>query len=213
MKNAIDQIRPKSTFENYIPITDEQKVAKDLLINISNQLIQNEASFSKQPQSPFPKANLINLFGTTGTGKTHLIESLLNHLKTNSETIFKNCYLFRDNFTTSHICYIPVYDQKQIIIIDDLYSTHQNINNLDHVDIRVFSDWIANIYERRTLVITTSNFSILGTSGIAKKIEEQDTIGRTTSRLIELLARAKEIYVKGPDHRRTTPKNTEFKLF
>jgi chromosomal replication initiation ATPase DnaA len=220
-ENHIDQVRPGSTFDSYRPSTPQQAKARNLLLEVAKQLRANVKKFAELPpakygertHSPFPKAGLISLWGGTGTGKTHLMEALVNYQKQAAPAVYSEICLSRKDFTIDNMVRPNAYEGKPVVLVDDLYSKEQGLQDLSSHDIKVFMEWVGAIYESRRLVILTSNFSILGPNGIEKKVKEMDKIGRVTSRLTEMLAGAKEAHVDGPDHRLISKMSDEVSLF
>ncbi len=148
------------------------------------------------------------LHGKAGRGKTHLIEALINELKRRQPGIIGKIYLSRSNFTHANMSFPEKYNDCPIIIIDDIFVESNNINDLHpRTDIQSLMIFIKMIYEEKRLVIITSNFPILGE--MLQKISAVDEIGRTTSRLKELMAYSGELEIIGEDYREIIAKKAK----
>jgi predicted ATPase len=199
--NCVGAVRPESTFERYQPQTPAQREARLQLQRLADGLVAHEAAILAS-EHPFPRARLIFLWGTPGTGKTHLVEALINRVREKAPRLLHahKLHLSRNDFTLEHVANVSTYEDAPIVVIDDLWSAHASLDRLNTVDLRCFIAFVSSIYDRRTLVLATSNFAIL--DGILPLVRKQDPLGRATSRLDELLAGSGEIHLEGPDHRR-----------
>ena len=200
-KNQIGNIRAGSTFAGYIPHTDEQKAALAAFKGLAEQLVAAASGF-KPGVNPLSNASLFTMVSGPGTGKTHLMEAMLNYIRENSPELLKHIYLFRDNFTHATMTAVGDYsfDGKPIIFIDDLFSEHQSVNSLHPAtEITGAMNFLSYAYENRCLVVITCNFPFV--SGILPRIQERDKVGRIYSRCQEMFASAGEFHIKGPDYR------------
>lgn len=140
------------------------------------------------------------LHGAPGTGKTHLLESIVNHVAEYSPQALKGVYLSRYNFTHEHLSEGYAYGDSPIVLLDDLFVQYQKLSELHPVtDLRALSYWIKTLYERRVLCVISSNFPFK--DGLMPRVESIDQQGRMKSRVAELLRTGFEIEVVGPDGR------------
>lgn len=201
--NQIHAVRPGSTFELYKPASPAQTEAHIQLQRLADGIVAKQDTVLAE-EHPWPKAKLIFLWGPPGAGKTHLVEAVVNRVREKAPRLVKQrrIYLSRYSFTLEHIASVSTYDGAPIVIIDDIWAEYTSLNRLnDATDVRCFMGFVASIYDRRTFVLVTSNFPIK--DGILGAVRRVDKIGRTTSRLAELLAGSGEIHLDGPDHRQT----------
>jgi hypothetical protein len=77
----------------------------------------------------------------------------------------------------------------------------------DNVEIKAMMNFITAMYDRKALVVATSNFPLM--QGIIDRISTVDHIGRTTGRLHEIMARSGELKIEGVDYRRVLARDTE----
>jgi DNA replication protein DnaC len=198
--NCVGAARPGSTFERYEPKTASQREAHVQFQRLVDGLIANEAAILAS-EHPFPAARLIFLWGAPGTGKTHLVEALIHRVRQRAPKLLlaNKLYLARKDFTLEHVASVSTYEGAPVVIVDDIWREHGGIDRLTSVDVRCFSDFILSIYERRTLVLVSSNFPIM--AGILPLVKKYDPSGRAASRLSELLAGSGEMHLEGPDER------------
>ncbi len=198
--NCVGAARPGSTFERYEPETAAQREAHIQFQRLADGLIANEAAILAS-EHPFPAAKLIFLWGAPGTGKTHLVEAIINRVRHRAPKLLlaNKLYLARKDFTLEHVAMVSTYERAPVVIVDDMWNTHASVDRLHSVDVQCFSDFVFSIYERRTLVLVTSNFPIM--AGILPIVKQYDPAGRAVSRLSELLAGSGEMHLEGPDYR------------
>jgi DNA replication protein DnaC len=213
-ENALKSVRPKSSFDSYKPQTEEQKEALAWMSGMADWLISLQDSFAGG-SNPLEDGTLFFLSGQPGTGKTHLLEAVINDIRERAPELLDSIYLFRDKFT-SKFCsgvYEFSFDRKPIIFLDDLFSEHQSIGDLhDATDIPAISSLISQAYERRWLVVATSNFPLM--SGILDRIKKVDKVGRISSRCEEIITgRGQEFEIKGPDYRAIIASQAKKQLF
>lgn len=197
-ENLLRQIRPESTFDNYRVYHPGQQKVVDMLRSLAQQIVDN-ADFIDGNEYPFQYGQWISLYSEPGHGKSHLLESFARHIMDNAPRLASSIFLSRTDFTLLHITGTFLYGRCPIVLIDDLFSTSQSLSDLHPVtDLKRMMEFIASVYERRTLVITTSNFPMMGIVG---RMREVDKIGRTISRCHEIFSTAGEIYIPGHDYR------------
>lgn len=202
-KNAINTVRPNSLFSNFSPQTPEQEEALRTFRNMADTIVSNEASFGHSG-SPFTDGSLWVVSGKPGTGKTHLLEALINEVVSRAPSLRSQMYLLRDSLTRHGVgtgIHDYSVDSKPIIFIDDAFADHHSVETL-HVrtDLQILMSLITYVYESRSLCLVTTNFPFL--NGILPRIKEADPVGRIYSRCQEILvARAGEMEIKGPDYR------------
>ncbi|MDP3507973.1 MAG: DnaA/Hda family protein [Candidatus Melainabacteria bacterium] len=207
--NCIKQIRPESTFANFKVYQPEQQAVLDTMVTLAQQIVDNSKLIVGQ-EYPFPFGQIIFLWSQPGHGKTHLLEAFASHILTHAPELERSLYLARDNFTLRHIAYTDLYEKRPIVMIDDLFSEYQSVDKLHAAtDLRCLMDYLTAVYDRRTLVIATSNFPMLSNHGIIECIRSVDKIGRILSRCEELLSTAGEIYLPGIDYRQEIAKERQ----
>lgn len=201
-ENFISQIRPNSTFASFEIYQNEQIAALEGMKALADQLVNN-ASVIEGREYPFALGQVIFLWSEPGHGKSHLLEAFAQHLLDGAPALAKSIYLARDSFTLRHIASVDLYDRRPIVLIDDLFSEYQSVSQLHTAtDLPCLMKFLASVYERRTMVIATSNFPMLGDGGILEAIAKVDKVGRILSRCEELLASSGEIYLPGKDYRK-----------
>jgi DNA replication protein DnaC len=206
--NQLNQIRPESTFANFKVYHPQQKPVVDAIKGLADQIIDHADSIASE-EYPFPYGQVISIWGEPGHGKSHLLEAFAGHILANAPQLAGSLYLARGSFTLRHIGGVNLYDKRPIVLIDDLFAEKQSVNALNaHTDIQCMMDYLASVYERRTLVITTSNFPMfsqqeLGNVGVDQLIARVDKVGRTLSRCKELFSTAGQMHLAGHDYRET----------
>lgn len=209
MENYIKYARPSSTFDNYDPKTETQQKALEVFRGLATLLSKNIKAIVNNP-NPFPHAQMFFLSGPTGIGKTHLLEGLANRLIEANPKMRERLYWIRGQEFTGQFMgssLMHYFDQTPIILVDDLFSTKQSLGELhERVEIDAMMRFASGVYERRALVVATSNFPFM--QGIFAKVKSIDTIGRAASRLEEIMARSGEITMTGEDYRKTLAKDT-----
>ncbi len=207
--NCIKQIRPESTFANFKVYQPEQQVVLDTMKTLAQQIVDNAPLIVGQ-EYPFPYGQVIFLWSQPGHGKSHLLEAFASHILAEAPQLERSLYLARDNFTLRHIGFTDLYEKRPIVMIDDLFSDFQSVDKLHPAtDLKCLMNYLSAVYERRTLVIATSNFPMLSNDGIVECIRSVDKIGRTLSRCEELLSTAGEIYLPGIDYRKEIAKERQ----
>lgn len=180
------QLRPNALFETFIPQTELQSTVATNMQSLAISFVEKKGILNN--------AKFIAITGSTGRGKSHLIEAFL-HIILNSKKINENViYLARGKYVyqgMKNAC-----SGKQLVVIDDLYSDCQDLNSVPDFMLEPFMDAILEMYENRTLVILNTNFSM---RGLLEKISKIDKIGRITSRLQEI--GITNIEMDGPDYR------------
>lgn len=200
--NCINQIRPNSTFDNFEIYQEEQLTAVMAMKQLAQQIVNNAQRIHGQ-EYPFPFGKVIFLWSEPGHGKSHLLESFAAYILAEAPQLAASLYLSRDNFTLRHIASTDLYDKCPIVMIDDLFSEEQSVKDLHPAtDLPCLMKYLAAVYERRTLVIATSNFQMLGNHGIIERIRSVDKVGRILSRCEELLSSSGEVYLPGKDFRK-----------
>ncbi len=205
-ENHIRQIRPESTFENFKVYDPRQQQVLDTMQGLAHQIVENADAIAGQ-EYPFPYGQMIFLWSEPGHGKSHLLEAFARYILENAPELLDSLYLARGDFTLRHIGSVNLYGKCPIVLIDDLFAEYQSTSALNvHTDLICLMNYLTAVYERRTLVIATSNFPMLSPAkiaqvGIIQRIAEVDKVGRTLSRCKELLATAGEMHLAGHDYR------------
>jgi len=205
--NSKDDIRNNSVFAKYVPKTEAQTQALELAKSIAGALVDGEGKITitgndYRTHSPFDNSILYVLSGKPGVGKTHLIESILNDLKARAPSLYDISCLRRGPlpFVASGSAHDGDFDGKPLIFLDDVWADKSSVKDLNNDNIRSLMGVITWAYERRAMIVMTTNFPFV--SEILPVIKQHDPVGRVVSRTQEMLdQRACEINIEGPDHR------------
>lgn len=197
--NKIAQVRPGSTFENFEVYDPAQQRVVDLLKGVADQLL-GRASQVLNSEFPFDNGKVLFLWSKPGFGKTHLVEAFINRVKEGNPKLLRRMVLSRGRFYFDYqLCNSPY--GVPVVVIDDMFHDKQSVQDLHpRVELASFMKFVTDIYERRALVIVTSNFPMLK-GGIVERVAQVDTVGRIVSRMHELLACSGEINLSGKDFR------------
>lgn len=205
LSNEIITRRRSCTFETYNPKTPTQEQAKEMALATAEYLtgVVVSTDFNRVGAKPeFGNGLMFILAGTVGTGKTHLLEAIINHLDTEAGPTPNYAFLAKGNFD-QHAAYRinnESFGGKSIIFIDDLFNNVSSVDKLDPYSIRSLMDLVTLAYNHQRAVVFTTNFPV--TAGILPLFQKIDPIGRAHSRCSELIhARSGEIVIEGPDYR------------
>lgn len=180
------QLRPNALFETFIPQTELQSIVATNMQSLAISFVKKKGILNN--------AKFITITGSTGRGKSHLIEAFL-HVILDSQVIGENgIYLARGKYVYQGLRFNSV--NKRLVIIDDLFNDFHDLNSIPDYMITELMDAILELYEGRTLAILNTNFSM---KGLIDRISKIDTIGRVTSRLKEV--GITNIEMDGPDYR------------
>lgn len=173
---------------------------RDLLITLVEQLVSYQEVIASE-RHPFADASLLFVYGAPGRGKTHLVEAFINELRMRAPRVYKRLVLSRGRFCFDYqIGDNPYYDAP-IVVIDDMFHNKMSVFALHPAtEIEVFMKFIGDLYDRRRLVLVTSNFSLIE-GGILQRVKEVDKVGRIISRAAEVLSYCGEFRLEGPDCR------------
>ncbi len=199
-ENKLQEVRPGNTFANFTPNHESQEKVRDLLMALVEQLVANQEVIAGE-RHPFADASLLFVYGSPGRGKTHLVEAFINELRLRAPNVYKRMVLSRGNFYFDYqIGDNPYYDAP-IVIIDDMFHNKMSVSALHPAtEIEAFMKFIGDLYDRRRLVLVTSNFSLIE-GGILQRVREVDKVGRIISRAAEVLSHCGEFRLEGPDYR------------
>jgi len=199
--NQIVQRRPGSTFDAFEVYHQGQQDIVDTMTELADQII-GSANTIVNDEYPFPFGQIIFLWSEVGQGKTHLLEAFVNRVLKQAPELEKRIYLSRSNFCHDNMTAAARYDNLPIILIDDLFSDLQSVDAMHPAtDLKALMHFFTRCYDRRPLVICTSNFSMNEGQGLLSRLGQADKIGRALSRAKELLSTAGEIYLPGKDFR------------
>lgn len=149
---------------------------------------------------PFADGALLFLYGEPGRGKTHLVEAFINALRLRASRVYERMVLSRGNFYYDYQTDCNPYYYAPVVVIDDMFHKKMSVADLWDTEIDAFMKFIGDLYDKRRLVIVTSNFSLIE-GGIMERVKEVDKIGRVISRAAEVLTRCGEFRLEGPDYR------------
>jgi chromosomal replication initiator protein len=108
-------LEEKYTFENFIP-GDNSKFAYNASVSVA--------------KNPGKQYNPILLYGGSGLGKTHLMESIGNYIYQNSKENLKICYISAESFTNEFIDSLNTkkttefknkYRNLDVLLLDDIH--------------------------------------------------------------------------------------------
>lgn len=205
LNNQIKQVRPTATFENYVPGTESQQQAYDMMLKVTNSVIGMQDKIMAE-DNPFQRANLIFMSGAPGLGKSHLQEAMINKINREAPGVAQQkIYLMRDNFTSEFATFIPTHEngfkKHPIILVDDLFANVSSASDLRPLsDGKAMHNFIMQAYKTKNLVIFSSNFA-LG-DDLERIIAGNDSMGRLQSRLQEISAG--NFAMQGEDYRSKT---------
>ena len=148
--NKIRQVRPSATFENFKADTAERKQLLAYFKKIAEELVKHSDAFIRE-EYPLDHARMIILHGKPGRGKTHLIEALINYIRLNAPQLLSRIFLSRSDFTSDNLTFANKYGGLPIIVIDDIYSDEQSIDDLHpSTDIDSFMKFVMHIYDSKS---------------------------------------------------------------
>ena len=199
MQNKISEIRPTSTFDSFIAQNEEQEAIKNWLSNLTEQIAQK----LKKSTHWFDHAKVVNLWWWPWRWKSHLLEACAHKLI--DSWLWEDVFLYRGAMYTHD--WEELSDLKErILLIDDLFSKSKDISDINkYWPLPSYADLMFWAYEKRKLVLTSSNFS---TEWIIMRIEKElDPVWRITSRMKEIWQASLEL--KWNDYREiiTSKKN------
>ncbi|MDX1989271.1 MAG: hypothetical protein SFV17_21475 [Candidatus Obscuribacter sp.] len=206
-ENKLQEVRPGNTFANFNPNHESQEQVRNLLMALVEQLVANQEVIASE-RHPFADASLLFVYGAPGRGKTHLVEAFINELRLRAPNVYKRMVLSRGNFYFDYqIGDNPYYDAP-IVVIDDMFHNKMSVSALHPAtEIEAFMKFIGDLYDRRRLVLVTSNFSLIE-GGIMQRVKEVDKVGRIVSRAAEVLSHCGEFRLEGPDYRQIIAANS-----
>jgi DNA replication protein DnaC len=200
--NRIGEVRPSSTFASFKTYGEhaqrQQQIANDLMA-LADQVVSAAPLFATE-RCPFPHAQMFFLYSGPGRGKSHLVEAIINWIKEKAPQMLPRVALSRSRFMVD-ISVPDPYGDCPLVIIDDLFADKSSLDEIGDYEISKIITFIMGIYERRQLVIITSNFPMM--EGLLPKIREADPLGRVVSRAMEILSSSGEIELPGDDYRRS----------
>lgn len=199
MSNRIDSVRPTSTFDNFQPQNEDQERVRDGL-----RILAYAVKDKIEKDGMLDHAKLVNLHGAPGRGKTHLVEAFLNVVKPGpNDSSRRTSVCLLDGGALASWQYRSL-DDVRVLAIDDLFRGQQSLSGVSPIDINSVMEGLYRAYERRQFVLTTSNFP---TNGMIDLIKAQDTVGRLSSRLVEMSIGAIEL--TGEDYREKLAKERQ----
>ena len=201
-ENKLAEVRPGSTFATFEVYDPAQQQVVDLLRRVADQVVERGPRILTE-EFPFDNGKILFLWSEPGRGKTHLVEAFVNHIRQHDERLLKKMVLSRGRFYFDFQFDVNPYGVP-IVIIDDMFHNMQSIDQLHPAtELASFMKFITMVYERRILVLVTSNFPMMEGGGILSRVEHVDKIGRIVSRSKEVLAGSGEIHLAGRDFRET----------
>ena len=200
--NIINTIRPSSTFESFRKVEGTEE-AYNALYAFTEKLMASQDRLAKEAY-PFAHAQLVTLTGPVGTGKTHLLEAIVNQLRPYPGILKRVSFVRKDVYYAYQLDQAP-FGQTAILLWDDFLSDHQTLAEYFRLEFQAqaLMQFFVDTYENRRVVIMNSNFSM---EALAEVVKKWDKIGRATSRINEMLANGKKIAIQAPDYRLTLAK-------
>jgi chromosomal replication initiation ATPase DnaA len=198
--DKLAEVRPTSTFESFELYEPDQQKVVDLLTGVAQQVI-TKADQIMTEEFPFAAGKILFLHGEPGRGKTHLVEAFINRILKARPDLRKRMCLSRGRFMYDFLTDTHPYGPAAIVVIDDMFHDKSSVGNLCKVnDVNAFMKFMTMVYERRILVLITSNFPLVQ-GGILQEVAKVDKVGRVLSRSKEILAGSGEINLLGKDFR------------
>lgn len=194
------ELRPTNTFANFEVQTEGQQLAFDVLRTLADQVVAASQHIATIRQ-PFDEPSLLFLWGQPGRGKTHLVEAFVNRIRLEAPDVYQRLIMTRGRFYFDFQMNDNPYGDAPIVIIDDMFHDKLGVSDLHPAtEINSFMRFITDLYDRRRLVLVTSNFPLIE-GGILEMVAKVDKIGRITSRAAEVMSRVGEIELQGMDFR------------
>ncbi len=202
--NAIKDRRPNSRFSTYTPETPSQQQALDLAKAVVDEICPAVTNynptnaFSNVP-SPFAQGLIVAFTGNVGTGKTHLMEAMINEIADRTGPMERFAYLSAGNMRSEATVYgmqNSTFNGMPLVFVDDAFKEYASAAHIDHDSVAHMMGLVSTAYDNKRTIVLTSNFSI--TDVMLPLMRKKDTVGRSVSRLAEILA---EVKIEGPDGR------------
>ncbi len=134
IKNNIDTVNSKNTFESFVPRDASQETAHRMMSNVAKAIIKNENTIVSNVAA-FAEPSLFWLSGPTGVGKSHLMDAVVNMTKAEAPRVTdaNRVLVFRDNFTREFIGGLDprVFEKHTIILVDNLFDECETVSDLD----------------------------------------------------------------------------------
>lgn len=199
--SKLAQVRPENTFASFELYSPEQKPVVDFLQAVAAQIV-GKCDAILRDDFPFANGRLMFLTSDPGHGKTHLVEAVINHVAEHKPELLGKMVLSRGDFLHDHMTAASEYGGAPVVVIDDVFAEHQNIDSLHPAtDLKSFMHFITMLYERRIFVLMTSNFRLTGDNGILASVAKCDKMGRVVSRCLQMVGTTGEIVLPGKDFR------------
>ncbi len=198
--NKLAQVRPENTFDSFELYSPEQKPV-DRLQAVAAQIV-GKCDAILRDDFPFANGRLLFLTSDPGHGKTHLVEAVINYVAEHKPQLLGKMVLSRGDFLHDHMTAANEYGGASVVVIDDAFAEHQNIDALHPAtDLKSFMHFITMLYERRIFALMTSNFRLTGDNGILARVAKCDKMGRVVSRCMQMVGTSGEIILPGKDFR------------
>jgi len=232
--NQIHNVRPDSTFENFLPQDQTQETALATMKELASHIAENKGIFGakrgeapsllsrffnftardlckdndphdNRPSSPFLHGSLFILSGSTGRGKTHLVEALMNRLRQTAPKAHEDIFFYKKSLfslETGGGFRKTLTDNRNIIIFDDPFPESYSDQDLNKMtDISSFKALIEYLYEEKIVCILNTNFDF-ATHSIPLLQQGANENDKIVSRARELFARGGGgLVLEGPDYR------------
>ena len=173
MLNIISYTHSQYKFENYQPHNDGQKDALKKLKALAGFLSENvnmlassadvTEHFSKASQTcSSAQGALIFIQGGCGTGKTHILDALVNELKQAAPAAIGNIYYTREAFEDR--LFTPgspeeMHDEcehRAVVILDGFSSVRSSLDRSGLHTYKTLSTLLEMAYEKKCLVVLSS---------------------------------------------------------
>lgn len=149
-------------------------------------------------ENPFPEGKILSIWSPPGRGKSHLMQGFINHIKANDPRVLTRVAMSSPAFNTGG--FDP--ERTPILLLDDLFAHNSDavaVSQLPEAAVHSFKRLATMIWEQKVFAFITCNYEVLGP--MFERLRALDMVGRSTSRLNQLLAASKEIRLGGKDYR------------
>jgi hypothetical protein len=207
--NELSKLNPRHQFGTFECLNETHRAAIAHLQELASQILASAPALLKQ-RSPLTLSHVVILHGGTGRGKSHLAEAFAASLLQQSPSLRKVMYLSRKHFSGDCLHGDQCYEDKRIVIIDDIFGEEDprknpaTLSEVDEYEIGIFTKFMASLYEWPQLVVITSAFPLITSkpaTGIWKRMQKVDRGGSYLSRARKVFQNTVELELVGSDYR------------